>query len=228
MRKLDWSKIHLVIFDVDGTLYPQRPLRFRMAQELALDSARVRSWRTLRVLKAYRALRERMGEQELFEFEPLLITETAAAAQATPDEVQMIVSEWIETRPLRHLKALRYRSASELFSGLKANGKVVGVLSDYPAQAKLSALGLQADHCVSATDPEVSVLKPHPRGVQRLIVAADCTPEQTLVIGDRPDRDGVAARRAGAQALILSSRPARGWLAFSRFDDPLFHPMLSS
>ena len=32
----DWDDIRLVVFDVDGTLYRQRPLRLRMAREILL------------------------------------------------------------------------------------------------------------------------------------------------------------------------------------------------
>ena len=34
----DWKDIRLVVFDVDGTLYRQRPLRLRMARDLVLHA----------------------------------------------------------------------------------------------------------------------------------------------------------------------------------------------
>jgi putative hydrolase of the HAD superfamily len=52
-------------------------------------------------------------------------------------------------------------------------------------------------------------------------------PQQTVLIGDRADRDGIVARRAGAQALIRSSKPLEGWQTFARFDDALFSPFLA-
>ena len=36
LRPTDWASIRLVAFDVDGTLYRQRPLRLRMARDLAI------------------------------------------------------------------------------------------------------------------------------------------------------------------------------------------------
>jgi len=107
---------------------------------------------------------------------------------------------------------------------LRREGKLIGVLSDYPVKAKLAALGLTADYSISAA--EVGYLKPHPRSLERLIDAAKVEARSTLLIGDRADRDGLVARRVGAWALIRSSSSIEGWQTFGRFDDPLFAPFL--
>ena len=142
-------------------------------------------------------------------------------------DLQALVDDWIETRPLPYLAACRYDGVAELFEGLRRHGKTIGVLSDYPAEAKLTALGLAADHVVTAGDPGVGILKPHPRGLQVLMDRAGVAPTATLLIGDRADRDGVAAREAGARVLIRSTRPIEGWRTFDRFDAPVFAPMLA-
>src|SRR3546814_9318166 len=59
---LDWSSVRLVVFDVDGTLYRQRPLRLRMAAALVADGLRRRSLSTIRALGAYRRLREELAD----------------------------------------------------------------------------------------------------------------------------------------------------------------------
>ena len=41
------------------------------------------------------------------------------------------------------------------------------------------------------------------------------------MIGDRADRDGLAARRAGVD-VILRSKPVDGYVTFMSFDDPIF------
>jgi FMN phosphatase YigB (HAD superfamily) len=223
----DWQSIRLVAFDVDGTLYRQRPLRLRMAAELACHALVARDLLTLRVLSHYRRIRERMGHQETADFVPVLVAETAAAMSTSQDHVRAIVAEWIDRRPLRHLARVRYPALVELFAGLRAKGKSIGVLSDYAATAKLEALGLTADHIVSAEDEAIGVLKPNPKGLIALMQAAGAEPATTVLIGDRPDRDGVAARRAGVRAMIRSQRPLEGWQTFARFDDPLFRPLFA-
>lgn len=55
---------------------------------------------------------------------------------------------------------------------------------------------------------------------------AGVTPSEAVLIGDRTEWDGEAARRAGAQALIRSSKPLAGWTSFASFSDPLFAPLI--
>ena len=225
---LDWDDVHFVVFDVDGTLYRQRPLRVRMARDILLHTLLKRDLNVITVLAKYRRIRERLGDEQIIDFEPALIAQTATATANSPDSVRSIVSEWVERRPLRYLAACRYPGLSQLFAGLRRSGKSIGILSDYPAVAKLEALGLSANHVVSAGDESIGLLKPHPRGLESLIAAAGVKPHETVVIGDRVDRDGLVAQRAGAQALIRSSKPIEGWQTFARFDDALFSPLLAS
>lgn len=223
----DWTQVELVAFDVDGTLYDQRALRPRMARDLLLQVLRRRELRPLSVVARYRRLREALGDAEAADFEARLLSETAAASHCTEAEVRAIVAEWVEQRPLPYLARCRYAGVAELFDGLRRHGKRIGVLSDYPARDKLAALGLQADVVVSANDADVGLLKPHPRGLQHLMQQAAASPAGTLLIGDRVERDGLAARRAGARCLIRSTQPHAGWQTFGRFDEPLFAPMLA-
>lgn len=222
----DWDAIRLIVFDMDGTLYSQARLRVRMTRDLLLDVASTRSLEPLRLLRFYRRLREQLGQQESADFEHELIAATATATGRSADGVRAIVEEWIERRPLPHLAACRYRGLPELFAGLRRNGKMIGVLSDYPARAKLSALGLQADHIVCASDEGIGLLKPNPRGLRVIIEAAGAKPRQTVLIGDRADRDGVVARRIGAWPLIRSRRPIADWQTFAKFDDAIFRNFL--
>jgi FMN phosphatase YigB (HAD superfamily) len=223
----DWDGVRLVVFDVDGTLYRQRPLRLRMARDLALHALTRLDLRTLAVLRRFRHLREALGEARVEGFAERLIAETAAGTGRPPDEVRAIVSRWIDRHPLPYLLGCRYEGLPELFAGLRRHGKAIGVLSDYPAAAKLAVLELAADHVVTADDPDIGVLKPHPKGLATLIARAATTAAATLMIGDRAERDGLVGRQVGARVLLRSSRPIAGWQTFARFDDPLFAPMLA-
>lgn len=224
----DWDAIGLVAFDVDGTLYKQRRLRARMALDLARHAVSRRSLDTVLVLRTYRRIREQMGECEVTDFDNALIDATASATGRPGNEIRVLVREWIDERPLPYLAACRYPGLPELFSALRRRGKIIGVLSDYPVAAKLAALGLSADHTVYAGDCNVGVLKPHPRGLEVLMAAAGVRAHNTLLIGDRPSRDGLAARRAGAWPLIRSRSPRDGWPTFSRFDGEPFVPLLQN
>jgi putative hydrolase of the HAD superfamily len=143
------------------------------------------------------------------------------------DAVRGIVSEWIERRPLEHIRACRYPFVTELFAALERQGKTVGVFSDYPAAAKLHEMELHADHVVYAGDANVGLLKPNPRGLEVLMDEAGARPSETVMIGDRIERDGEAAKRVNAKALIRSDRTVIGFPSFARYSDPVFDPLLS-
>jgi FMN phosphatase YigB (HAD superfamily) len=224
--RTDWDGVRLVVFDVDGTLYRQRPLRVRIARDLVAHVIWKRDLKVVSVLAKYRHVRERLGNEQVVDFDRLLIAETAAATASSLEVVRAIVFEWIEVRPLSYLARCIYPGVPELFEGLRRQGKSIGILSDYPANEKLATMGLTANHVVSAGDDGVRVLKPHPRGLECLMAAAGAAADETVVIGDRADRDGLVARRAGARALIRSSKPVKGYQTFQRYDDEVFAPLL--
>jgi HAD superfamily hydrolase (TIGR01549 family) len=222
--RADWPDIRLVAFDVDGTLYRQRPLRLRMGRDMVLHTVAKWDLNAIGVVSAYRRIRERLAAEEVVDFERVLVAETAKATSMSPERVHAIVSEWIETRPLRYLRGCLFSRVPQLFAGLQGAGKKVGIFSDYPATEKLAAMGLAAHHVVAASD--VGLLKPHARGLQSLMAAASVTARETLFIGDRADRDGVAGQRAGVRVLIRSSKPIEGFQTFKTFHDPLFDPFI--
>jgi FMN phosphatase YigB (HAD superfamily) len=218
----DWRDIRLVAFDVDGTLYSQRPLRLRMARDMILYSVKKRDLTAIGVVSTYRSKRERLGAEEVADFDRVLIAETAKAMSISPERVQSIVSEWIEARPLQYLRSCLFSGVPQLFAGLKRSGRKIGIFSDYAATEKLAAMGLEADHVVAACD--VGLLKPHPIGLQSLMVSAGATAGETLFIGDRADRDGLSGQRAGVKTLIRSSKPIKAFQTFGTFHDSLFDP----
>jgi HAD superfamily hydrolase (TIGR01549 family) len=218
----DWRDIRLVAFDVDGTLYRQRSLRLRMGRDMVIHTVAKCDLNAIRVVSAYRRIRERLAAEEVVDFERVLIVETAEATSMSPERVHAIVSEWIETRPLRYLRSCLFSGVPQLFAGLQRAGKKIGIFSDYPATEKLAAMGLAANHVVAASD--VGLLKPHARGLQSLMAAAGATARETLYIGDRAERDGVAGQRAGVRTLIRSSKPIEAFQTFRTFHDPLFDP----
>jgi phosphoglycolate phosphatase-like HAD superfamily hydrolase len=139
--------IRAVLFDVDGTLYRQWPLRTAMAFELALHQLRISGsgsgLTTLRVLKVYRRahedLRGQVGSDTL---SALQIGLAAARANVEPEAVRTIVNRWMVERPLKYLRWVRRPGLLQLLEDLAQRGIRVGALSDYACDAKLKALGV--------------------------------------------------------------------------------------
>lgn len=229
-NQLDWATIDLVVFDVDGTLYNQRKLQLGMLRQLLGHAWQTRSLDTLLTLRTFRRVREALGErvqaQGAADFMTLQYAQTARLRGTTPDAVRALTDEWMEQRPLPLLAACRYAHVAGVFAGLRAAGKRIAVFSDYPAVAKLAALGLRADVVVCATDADIARLKPDPAGLLAILQQTGVAPQRALMIGDRFDRDAAAAERAGMRALIRSRRPHAQWATFRAYDDAVFQPVL--
>lgn len=199
-----------VIFDVDGTLYDQRKLRIRIISDMflavLLAPGRLSE---LKILYHFRRAREKNCGSTAGDIAWRQYAWAAEKTGCKPERVQRVVEKWMHVLPLKHLPTCRYSGASDVFHHLKRRRVGIGVFSDYPAEAKLSAMGLAADVIVSAVDEDVDRLKPHPRG---LLLAAEKlqTPvSRCLFIGDRDDKDGECARRAGMLCWIMDRPRSR-------------------
>lgn len=199
----DWREIRVVVFDIDGTLYDQGPLRRKMAGEILLYCL-ARPWKisVVRAIQEFRRSREQLAEEEADSILRVQFERPASRLGVSPAQVESVVEEWMFERPLRHLPACRYAGVAELFSRLKESGRLVAAFSDYPAARKLQALKLETDLVVTAMDPEVDRFKPHPAGLLRVVELARAKPAQVLLIGDRAERDGECAHRAGCPCLL--------------------------
>lgn len=222
LARVPWSQIRLVVFDVDGTLYDQRPLRRRMRLALLRYClTRPAELRLPRTLQTFRRLREELAEEASEGISRLQYERPAALLGLSPEAVRLAVEAWMHERPLSFLRACRYPGVERVFAALKASGRVTAIFSDYPAEAKLRALGLEAEFHVAATDPDVQRLKPHPLGLTKVLERAGVPPEACLYIGDRDERDGECARRLGVRYLLKTRTAAGLPCTFHRYDDLL-------
>jgi len=214
-----------VLFDLDGTLYAQFPLRVAMLGEMGVvcgASIARGGARIPRVLRAFRSMREELRHHDDLG-EPLAVRQYSAVSAklgCSPEDVESIVHEWMYRRPLKWLAYCRRRGVMELLRFLEVRGIPKGVLSDYPAHDKLAALGLAGrfDPVLSAVDPEVGAFKPDPRGY--LVAAArwGVPPASVLYVGDRIDVDAKGAVAAGMACAVLTREPAVGSGVFAIAD----------
>ena len=210
----------IVTFDMDGTLYRQEAMRARMARMVAthlLWSSAGR--RKIGIIRKFRAVRELLADQQATGILHKQYAMVADALGISAEEVQAVTSEWLEHRPLPVLGQYAQPAVRELFAALERAGIRLAVLSDYPARAKLEALGLSAEIVVSATDPEVDCFKPQPRGLQRVLELSGESAARCLVIGDRDERDGECARRATARYLLKVSSSPRSMLEVQHYGE---------
>ena len=186
------------IVDLDGTLYHPLPLKLCMGGELLLCGRR-----SLASVRAFRQEHERLrAELDRAVDSPWRLQLEGAAARlgCTPGQLESTVREWMITRPLHWLRPFRRRSLlAEIRAHREAGGRSA-LVSDYPARRKLAALGAEDLFEVVVANGEEGGpgrLKPWPDGLLAAAEGLAVSPADCLVIGDREDADGEAARRAG-------------------------------
>ena len=217
------TAVGAVLFDVDGTLYRQRPLRALMAAELAMSlplRLPSRGVQVTRALRAYRHAQERLRDvcNHDESIEGLQFRQAARQSGVPEQQVRSAVSEWMLDRPLKYLRWCRRPGLLPLLEALHRRGVRLGVLSDYPCAGKLKALEIDGyfSLVLCAGDPEINTFKPNPRGFWRACETWNLPPEKVLYVGDRPEVDAVGANAAGVRCAIVGSR-SRGVEADHRY-----------
>lgn len=186
------------LVDLDGTLYRALPVKLGMALELLMSG-----WGVAAPLRRFRHAHEELRRDRAAPAgDPFALQLERAAACAGLDarQLEAIVREWMVERPGKWLRLARRSDLLAELARFRAAGGRSALVSDYPARAKLSALGAAGlfDVVVAAGEPDGPArLKPAPDGLLGAARALGVAPAECLVIGDRDDADGEAARRAG-------------------------------
>jgi FMN phosphatase YigB (HAD superfamily) len=195
------------LVDLDGTLYRSRPVQLAMGLELLLSG-----WGAISTLRAFRHAHEQLrgqipiaGSLPASPFQRQL-DHAAERLGRSPADVELMVREWMFRRPLKWVARSRRAELLQALAEYRAGGGKSALVSDYPASGKLEALGASAlfDLVVSNGEPGgPSRLKPDPEGYLSAAERLGVAPEACLVIGDRDDADGAAARAAGMAVHII-------------------------
>jgi FMN phosphatase YigB (HAD superfamily) len=190
------------LVDLDGTLYTARWVKLAMAIELALFG-----WSAFGALRQFRhdheALREQQAAgQALAPTSPFAnqLARTAQKLDVPVEQVERVVQDWMFARPGKWIARFARTGLLTEVRNFKAQGGRTGLVSDYPAERKLDALGCRELFDVIVANGERNGprrLKPDPEGYLLAAQLLDVAPAACLVIGDRDDADGAAARAAG-------------------------------
>ena len=210
---LDGQRVCALLFDVDGTLYSQSPVRLCMSLRLMFHVAMnpARGLRDLRLLRAYRhsqeEIRQMAGGRPADQLR-LSCERTGHDA----DDAAACIGRWMESEPLPLLRRFSRPGLHSFLATAAARGLALGVVSDYPAAEKLKAIGVAGYFrtVVCAQDDAAACFKPSPDGLLAAARLLGVNPSDAIYIGDRPEVDGEAAKRAGMRAIIIGRGDANG------------------
>ncbi|MDR1304497.1 MAG: hypothetical protein LBK76_04655, partial [Verrucomicrobiales bacterium] len=126
----------------------------------------------------------------------------------TPEEVRLLVEQWLQKRPLKWLRFFRDKKLIGQLNDLRRQGAKVFIFSDYPAQDKAAKIGLAADGVFCSSDADIGALKPSAKGLAVIAEKMSCRKNEMLMLGDRYEKDGRCAENFSIDFVILK----RSWL----------------
>lgn len=216
----DISEYDLYIFDLDGTLYFQKPFRIRMAVYLAMHVlTHPTSIKDVLIIKTYREVREKWDKiendetgQKVINIDSNMSMEdrqyeyVAVKKKTSADRVRKAVDFFMFKAPLGLLPKYADEVLRKDIKNLRNNNKKVVIYSDYPVEEKLKALMVEADECYTSEDENIGVMKPDKKGIEVILKDMNITNDMAVMIGDRYEKDGLAAIANDVDYIILSSK----------------------
>ncbi|MCI6672880.1 MAG: HAD family hydrolase [Sphaerochaetaceae bacterium] len=205
------AEIKAVAFDVDGTLYPQRSYYWRMF--LAGVKAPLLAWAYNRARRAYRieqASRPTVPENRAGYLDRLsrlmLGSLHRKATRRSVDRMGKLVDVVFYASWRRLYQAVpERRGMRETLHALKERGYTIAVLSDFPLEGKLKALGVDDVVDVALSSEDIGYLKPDPRVFSKLVSCINLEPQEVLYVGDSYRKDVLGARGAGLHSCLITS-----------------------
>ncbi|MBO7431217.1 MAG: HAD family hydrolase [Spirochaetia bacterium] len=209
------SQLKAVLFDVDGTLYPQS---FFIKTSLQFFL------RHPRLSLAFRHLRHDVRQFGGVEDLHLAQISLCAGYMRIPAErAEELLETHIYGTYMDMLSMAKpYPQVEPLLADLKEAGLKLGVITDYPTGDKLSALGFDKYWDVAISADTMGHLKPE---ADAFLLAAEelkISPEQIIYVGNEYKYDIIGAKKAGMKAAHLAAKPVPDSVAditFSDFDD---------
>ena len=203
------ARIRGVIFDLDGTLYSLRRLKFWMALDL---------WRSVSLLRRVNASRDAIRET-IFPDKGALRAELYGELACRANTTIARAEAWYDGEFMSAFVSVLARHAvvrpglAALLERLRGRGIRTAVISDFGRVGeRVSALGLDAalfDDLVAAEDH--GVLKPSDVPFAAVARRWGLDAAEIAVVGDREDLDGSSALAAGMEFVgVAPSRAARG------------------
>jgi putative hydrolase of the HAD superfamily len=190
-----------VVFDVDGTLYPNYRFFIRLIPFI------LKEYRLLLALgKARDALRSMVSESRadaFYDIQSRLMAEILREEAETVKErtKALIYRGW---EPL--FKKIRpYAHVRETLQAFRERGLKLGILSDFPPVVKLKNMNLTGFWDVELCSEGSGYLKPNPVPFLDLAKKMAISPERLLYVGNSVRYDIIGAKKVGMKAALISS-----------------------
>lgn len=193
------SRIRALLFDLDNTL-----VDFMKMKQSAIDAAvlaMIDAGLDLSPSEAGRRIweiyeREGIESQEVFD--QFLLNHYGKI------DYKILASGIIAYRRAREASLVLYPHVKSTLVELVRRGYRLAVISDAPSKQawlRFCSLGLQHFFETVITFEDTGKKKPHPKPFLKALEALGVKPEETLMVGDWPERDMAGAKRVGIRTV---------------------------
>ena len=212
-------KFPAIAFDLDGTLYPNYRLYFRLLPFMISEYHLLRAMGTARTqLRNSATLADPKlrtegspladnsgGSGDFYENQARIMAEVLGE----PVEKVMEKNERLIYRGWEpHFKKIRlFPHVRETLEAFRDAGIKLGLLSDFPPEIKLENLKVLEFWDVIVCSERVGQLKPHSASFLELAFQMKTPPEQILYVGNSVSYDVTGAQKAGMKAALIQT----GW-----------------
>ena len=196
-------KLGAVVFDVDGTLYPNRKMYTRSIPfflrhpRLVLSFGRVR-----KKLREIRPVEDFYGLQA-----ELLAGEMGIGREKAGRLVDKAIYQMWEN-VLENVNVFPF--LRELLHDLDGRGIKRALLSDFPIGKKMAILNLDVDWDLAASAEDVGYLKPNPEPFLYVADKLGVPAQRILYVGNHYEYDILGANKVGMKTAHLSRRNRDG------------------
>jgi HAD superfamily hydrolase (TIGR01549 family) len=142
-------------------------------------------------------MREHYSESNI----PILQVEKdlAQALNQNQETIRLLREYWLIQSQSSAIKLFQRKSLLKRVAQLQNQGALLVLWSDYPTAEKSKELNLLPDLVFCSEDSRIKMAKPSAVGINLIVNTLKIDVSEIVMIGDRDDRDGVAASRAGIQ-----------------------------
>ena len=199
-------KFPALAFDLDGTLYPNYRLYFRLIPFILRKYRLLRAFgmaRT-RIRKSYEYSGAAVPLAEACCDDHFYINQAGIMAELLGEPVDIIMEKTdrlIYRGWEPHFKKIKlFPHVRDTLEAFRDAGIKLGLLSDFPPEIKLENLKIPGFWDAVVCSERVGRLKPHPVSFLELARQMETPPEQILYVGNSISYDVSGARNAGMKA----------------------------
>jgi len=196
-----------VAFDLDGTLYPNYRLNVKIFPFI------LKEWQLMSAFGKARIIIRKEQEKSLPQGDFYLHQAKITAGLLSNNKKQVDpeqLNEKIERLIYRGWEPLfknikLFKNVSETLLAFKNTGYKMGLLSDFPPEAKLENLGISGNWDAVLCSERSGALKPHPLSFLELAEKMSLPPEKIIYVGNSHSYDVIGAARAGMKTALIKS-----------------------